>query len=228
MVTYRRGTRGWGLLSAPLPVLLLQGARRTGRYLMWLGLGVSVLLLLGVGLGPHTGRYQTLTVLSGSMGPTFNTGDVVVATPEPLDRLAVGQVIVYTEPIAGHATVSHRVVWLKRDGAGVLIHTRGDANPAEDPWTARLSGPTVWQVRFPVPRLGYLLNWLQHLPLRLFGPYLIGAVGAVWLVVRIWRPTRRPAARTRPGARVQSPAADQPDQRVTSTASTGPPGGSDR
>ena len=86
-----------------------------------------------------------------------------------------------------------------------------------------------------MPRLGYLLNWLQHLPLRLVGPYLIGAVAAVWLVVRIWtRPARpgpaTPAARParRPARGAQSPAADQPDQRVTSTASTGPPGGSDR
>ncbi len=221
-LAYYRGNRGRGLLSTPLPVLALHGARRTLRYLLWLGLALAVLLLLAVGVGPHTGRYQTLTVLSGSMHPTFNAGDVVVATPEPVDLLTVGQVIVYTEPVAGHATVSHRVVWLQPEGTGVLIHTRGDANPVEDPWTARLDGPTVWRVRFAVPRLGFFLLWLRHHPLRLFGPYLIGLVAAAWLVIRIWRPNRRPPARPRP----HPPAADQPDQRVTSTASTGPPGGS--
>lgn len=145
------------------------------------------LFFLGVGLGPRTGLYRTMTVLSGSMQPTFAPGDVVVVTPEPLSQIRVGQVIVYAIPIADHHVESHRVIEVRRSAAGTLVRTKGDANAAADPWTARLEGTQVWRVRAVVPMLGQAIIWLRnprfHVLLLFAAPLLLVLFG----LNRIWR-----------------------------------------
>jgi signal peptidase I len=192
MIAYRRGNPRGRHRAASDRRWLLAGTRAVGVGLLRLTLGWSLLLLLTVGIGPHTGWYQTLTVLSGSMHPAFEPGDLVIATPESPGDVTVGQVIIYEKPLGDHETISHRVVWVQHEGAEVLIRTRGDANNATDPWTARISAPKVWQVQAAAPRLGYVLAWFRDLPLRKFAPYLGAGMLALWFIVRLWRPTRRP------------------------------------
>ena len=112
---------------------------------------VACLALVIFGLGPRTGLYRTLTVLSGSMQPLFGAGDVVVATPEPARDLRVGQVITYRIPVGDHHVETHRVIRILKHGDDPVIWTKGDANPVRDPWTARLSGSTIWRQRWVIP-----------------------------------------------------------------------------
>ena len=176
--------------------MLRAGARWVARA----ALVAALLLLALLAIGPHAGWFQGLTVLSGSMRPTFDAGDIVVATPARVSDLRSGDIIVYLAPPPNSAVVSHRIVSVRPDGDSVLVQTRGDANPVADPWTARLPAGTAWRVRYVVPRLGRVLNWLQHGPLRpviLFGcPVLL----ALCLLVWIWRPAprKRPAPGKQP------------------------------
>ena len=123
---------------------------------------LAVAVLAFFGLGPHTGLYRTETVLSGSMVPRFSPGDVVVVTPEPSTSLRVGQVITYNVPTGDHEPVSHRVVAILHGGPNPVIRTKGDANNAPDPWTARLAGPTVWRQRWVIPYAGWVIEWLRQ------------------------------------------------------------------
>src|SRR5262249_42862971 len=109
-------------------------ARAAGQALL-VGSG-AVLMVLGI--GPRLGAYRTLTVLSGSMRPTFNPGDVIVVRPLPLHALRVGDVITYSVPIADRRVETHRIIRIVHGGANPTVITKGDANNAPDPWEATL------------------------------------------------------------------------------------------
>src|SRR5689334_15061410 len=104
-------------MSGARPVRLVKAAARivavtTVRAVVALSVG----FLLFVGIGPHVVHYRVLTVLTGSMRPTAAPGDLVVDTPVPLDRLAVGDVITYQAPTPEHQVLSHRIIEIRNPG----------------------------------------------------------------------------------------------------------------
>lgn len=162
------------------------GASATGLLLL-----VALLAFLALGIGPHTGLYRTVTMLTGSMRPTYPVGTVLVDVPEPTSHLRVGQVLTYQIPTEDHRVVSHRVLSVQRQPDGTtMVQTKGDANNGPDPWRARITDPTVWTVRGKVPYLGSVLLWLrQPRTLALFR-FVFPALMVVWVLAGVWtRPT---------------------------------------
>jgi signal peptidase I len=154
-------------------------------------LGLAVLAFLGLAVGPHVFGYRTMTMLTGSMAPKINPGDVTVVTPLAVSDVTEGMVITYHMPVGDHSVVTHRVVSVQSGPAGtVTVQTKGDANDALDPWTATLQGETAYQVRAVIPEIGHVIQLLRNptiAPVLLYGaPTLL--VG--WLLLGIWRPTR--------------------------------------
>jgi signal peptidase len=150
---------------------------------------LAALAFLLMTVGPRVLHYRTATMLTGSMVPTISPGDVVVDTQEPAADIAVGQIITYHIPIDDHRVESHRVVWIGHDHDGtILMRTKGDANTAADPWTARIDTARVWRVRTVVPHAGSVIRRLRgpglHLLLAVVAPALL--IG--WLLLSIWRP----------------------------------------
>ena len=135
-----------------------------------MGLAVAAFLLLAV--GPHVFGYRTMTMLTGSMAPEIEPGDVTVVTPIDVTDVTEGMVITYHQPIDDHALVTHRVVSVDKTLEGtVTIQTKGDANEANDPWTATLDGDTAYQVQAVIPELGHLIQALRT-PVVDPGPHL--------------------------------------------------------
>jgi signal peptidase len=137
----------------------------------------TVLYALAAGIallaiGPVTGLYRTLPVLSGSMRPFAQPGDVVVVTPVAARNLRVGEVITYHLPSAGRVLVTHRIVAISEPGDHPLVQTQGDANSVPDP-KARLDGSRVWRTRAVVPRLGFPLVALRRPWMRLVGSVIV-------------------------------------------------------
>ncbi len=153
----------------------------------WVAVIGGVGLLLAIGVGPRSGRYRTLTVLSGSMRPGIQPGAVIVVTPERPDQLRVGQVITYQIPVDDHRVVTHRVVEILEGGDAPVFRTQGDANNAPDPWVARLDGDTVWRQRYTVPGLGHALHWLRLPIVHTATVVVLPLFVALWWVVGIWR-----------------------------------------
>ena len=141
----------------------------------------AIAALVFFGIGPHLLPYRTETVLSGSMVPHFSPGDVVVVTPEAPQSLRVGQVITYNVPAPPHEPVTHRVVAILRHGDHPVFRTKGDANSAPDPWTARLDGSPVWRQRWVIPDAGWIIQWLRQPDAR----YPL-AVGIPVLLCLLW------------------------------------------
>jgi signal peptidase len=157
------------------------GVRRGALHLcLALLLASAVASLLFLGVGPRTGRYRTLTVLTGSMAPHFPPGSLVVDTPEPVGHVRPGQVVTFHAPTAGRQVVTHRVTRVLADPgtAQPVVETKGDANPVGDGWDARLEGGTAWRARFAVPYVGYALIFLHTAGrgLWLVFPALLAAV----------------------------------------------------
>lgn len=170
----------------------------------------AMLLFLLVGLGPRTGAYQTRTVLSSSMAGTLDAGDVVIARPKPSDELRVGDVITYVAPVEDRRLVTHRVVEIVQPGPRPVVRTKGDAVTAADPWVAQLQEGTVWVMAGRLPKLGYLIHYLQRPTGRALTALAAPIALAAILLRQLWRKDRSlaaPRARWRPGPLLQRTAA---------------------
>ena len=137
---------------APRPASCAGSARLLSTGLV----ALAALAFLLLAIGPHVFGYRTATMLTGSMAPGINPGDVVVSVPKPADQVAVGDIISYHIPVQDHRVETHRVIKVTHDANGRLaVVTKGDANNGADPWVATLDGDTVWQTkaRRPARRL---------------------------------------------------------------------------
>lgn len=123
--------------------------------------GVACVFVL-IAVGPRTGKYRTLTVLSASMRPAFGPGSMVIVKPTPVSDLAVGDVITYRIPVEDRRVVTHRIVEIAEPGRRPIVRTQGDANNAVDPWVARLEGDVAWKVAASVPSVGYAISTLRQ------------------------------------------------------------------
>jgi signal peptidase len=147
----------------------------------------SVLSLILVGLLPHTGLYRTMTVLSGRMRPTFLPGDLVVTTRKPITDVQKGDVLVYAIPVGDRHVESHRIVQIISRSPQLVVKTRGDANASADPWTAELSGSSVWIVRATVPFAGWPILWLRSPLIHKLTIFITPSIVALLLLRAIWR-----------------------------------------
>jgi signal peptidase len=154
---------------------------------------VAAFCLAGMTVGPRVFQYRTATMLTGSMVPTINPGDVIVDTQEPNTSLKVGQIITYHIPVDDHHIESHRVTWVHVTQTGaVLFRTEGDANNGPDPWTARSAPHTdVWIVRHVLRSVGAVIRFLRQPMIQLALTRVLPALLVLYVLYSIWRPTRR-------------------------------------
>jgi signal peptidase I len=161
---------------------------RRGRRLIWLANIVLIVVcsLTGVAaLGNAAGWWRTDTVLTGSMRPGIQPGDVEILRHEATGAIHVGQIVAFHPP-HDQFTVSHRVIGIHHRH-GLWITTKGDANNVPDPWgSVRVLGSSAWVVTGVVPHVGYLSVWvrtpLPHLLLVLTIVLLVCALAleAIW------------------------------------------------
>jgi signal peptidase len=152
--------------------------------------GLAALAFLVLAVGPHLLGYRTMTMLTASMAPEIDPGDVTVVTPIAVSEVTEGMVITYHKPVDDRSLVTHRVVSVETgpDGA-VQVRTKGDANDGVDPWTATLQGDTAYEVRAVIPELGHLIQALRAPVVTQVLLYGAPALLAGWLLLTIWRPT---------------------------------------
>jgi signal peptidase len=154
-------------------------------------IGLAVVTFAVLAVGPHMFGYRTMTMLTASMAPEINPGDVTVVTPIAISEVTEGMVITYHRPIEDRSLVTHRVISVETGPDGtVTVQTKGDANAAVDPWTATLEGDTAYQVRAVIPELGHLIQALRAPVVTQALLYGAPALLVGWLLLTIWRPAR--------------------------------------
>lgn len=166
-------------------------AARAYRWFARVLMVVAVLAFAGLAVGPHVLGYRTMTMLTGSMAPRINPGDVTVVTPLPTSDITAGMIVSYHIPIDDHHVVTHRVVSVEHGPSGqVTIQTKGDANDAADPWKATLQSDSVYRVRAVIPHLGLAIEAFRNPVVTKALVYGAPTLLAGWLILAIWRPTR--------------------------------------
>lgn len=136
----------------------LDGVRRTAERLVLAVAVAAALAAVGV---PRLAGATPYAVLTGSMSPAMPPGTLVVVRDVDPAQIGVGDVITFMPYPHDLSVVTHRVIGVGFDGDGrTVFQTRGDANPAADPW---LVGPQqlVGRRWYFVPYLGYVTHLLD-------------------------------------------------------------------
>lgn len=118
--------------------------------------GVVVLTVLFVFPGA-VGAEASYVVLSDSMSPQIQAGDMVVVQSVDPATLSEGDIITYESARTdGPTTVTHRIVSVVNSDGERQFRTKGDANEDADPNLVSQSDVTgrVW---FHVPLVGHLV-----------------------------------------------------------------------
>ncbi len=124
--------------------------------------------------------HPVLVVLSGSMSPVINTGDLIVdngVSADSATKLHAGQIITFYDQPGSRLVFTHRIVRVVHQRGRVLYETKGDANNAPD-GTLRPASSVIGTYAGRMPRGGYFLRNLHRptvLGLLLLSPLL-------WLV----------------------------------------------
>lgn len=83
------------------------------------------------GKTPSVFGYKVMTVITGSMKPQINPGDLVIATNiKDLNSVKVGTVVSYLNK--ENVLITHRVIEINNNKGLRTYITKGDANPAAD------------------------------------------------------------------------------------------------
>ena len=153
------------------------------RTLMILGVSLSVMIIALLVL---SGMVQFLVVLSGSMQPTFQTGDVIVTVDTPVSSLQVNDVITYHSPENTKMLVTHRIMKKTFTDHGFVFLTKGDANDMNDSYQVS-SDLVVGRIVCSIPYVGYVAQ-VSHsvfgFLLLVLAPGVVVICGEVVSIVR--------------------------------------------
>lgn len=137
--------------------------RRAIYSLLMVFLGILVLTLgLRFFLGTTNPFY---TVVSGSMEPTLNIGDIVIVRDSnTFYQITVGDIIVFKSPLEKDKVIVHRVVGIREDMGERALITKGDNNLSRDPWIVKETH-YLGKMLFSIPKVG-LLSTFFHPPVN--------------------------------------------------------------
>lgn len=139
------------------------------------------------------GADRSLVVLTGSMQPALDPGDVVlVETDVRIDEIHEGDVITFQRHPGAGETVTHRVVEVTHDDRGTVLTTKGDANEDPDPMAVG-EQMLVGRVDRTIPHLGHVVAAAQGpiAPLALVVLSILTVGHEVRRLIALGEPERR-------------------------------------
>jgi len=141
----------------------------------WLFIGIIVLLVFfTVGSNTNILRgYKSFMVLSGSMEPTINIGDIVI-THKQINYFKNDTITFYGPE---NRVVTHRIALIKEQDGNTTIITKGDANRSIDSDTIT-PNKIIGKVIFIIPKLGFVVSFSRTIP----GLILLILVPAIALI----------------------------------------------
>jgi len=139
------GWRRRDIEDLPWPVLI--------RVAVCRGVLCMLITLLVVAFLPRPFGFVGSTIVTGSMMPRIQPGDVALVNP--LDEYLPGQVILFPNPSNPEQQIMHRIVEIRDDG---MYLTKGDANEFRDS-TPVNPGTVIGVGRILVPAIGLPIVW---------------------------------------------------------------------
>lgn len=128
----------------------------------WCLQGVAIIfLVLVVSLTSGLFGYQAIAIVSNSMVPTFQRGDILIVkklSETEKETLQVGDIIAYQN---GTSIVIHRISRIESYSFGNIYFTKGDANESEDGYEIYPEA-IVGTANYRLPFVGYPTVWLNE------------------------------------------------------------------
>lgn len=106
---------------------------------------------------PGIGPYKLMSVLSGSMSPTFNAGDVIVGKIVNPDVLNQGDIVTFR---FGNSLTTHRIASVIKEEGKLSFKTKGDNNNTEDLESVS-EQKIVSRYIFRIPLLGFVVAYMK-------------------------------------------------------------------
>jgi signal peptidase len=145
--------------------------------------------MLTAAVAPMAFGLRPFTVLSGSMEPALDTGDMVVDRQIAPAEARRGDIVTFKDPRGQGRMITHRLRGVSVAGGTARMTTKGDANDTTETWTVPADG-RIGRVAYRLPKLGYALSATHgrngKLLFIVFPALLFGAME----LARIWRPRR--------------------------------------
>ena len=115
------------------------------------------------------GGYSMFAIVTESMVPKYEVGDMLIAKKVPFDEIKVKDDLVYLgkEGSFNGKVVTHQVIDIEKDGDKNLYHTKGIANTIEDPVVGQS------QVYGVVVAKSNILSFLSKIVNNIYGFYFI-------------------------------------------------------
>lgn len=165
-------------------------------YYAFLALIFSFAAFFLISLVPVKGNYIILTVLSGSMEPSIQTGSIVAI--KPADSYKIGDVVTYGAIGKDKIPVTHRIQEIKVVNGQTLFVTKGDANGSPD--ANEVGEKSVHgKVFLTLPYVGYAVSALR----KPIGFFLIVAIPLLLIVIEEVKSIKKELKKKKEGAKTQ-------------------------
>ena len=113
---------------------------------------------------PSVGGMFPMIVLTDSMYPIIESGDLIICNTAEADEIKVEDVISFYDPMgSGTSVVTHRVLEIVSEDGEIAFRTKGDNNNAED--TALVPAENLIGIyRSRIPKVGHVAMFMQTTP----------------------------------------------------------------
>jgi len=143
---------------------------------------VLVILIVAIALQRFSNNnisffgYRVFNVASESMVPEYQIGDILLVKEVELDSLEIGNNITYFGEKGDFAgkVVTHQLIEIENSEKGKIYHTKGIANPEEDPTIRgdQIYGKVIYKA-FLVSKLSKILNNMYAFYFLIFIPLVV-------------------------------------------------------
>lgn len=106
--------------------------------------------------------YSIMNVMTGSMEPAYQVGDIIVIKKTDADELKVNDVITFisTDKELNGQPITHRIINITEENGQKMFETKGDFNQITDE-TLVTSDRILGKVQFKIPFVGRAINFMQ-------------------------------------------------------------------
>ena len=113
---------------------------------------------------PSVGGKFPMIVLTDSMYPVIESGDLIICNTAEAEEISVGDVISFYDPMgSGTSVVTHRVLEVMNEGGEISFRTKGDNNNAED--TVAVPAENLIGIyKSRIPKVGHVAMFMQTTP----------------------------------------------------------------
>lgn len=113
---------------------------------------------------PKLGGYCPLIVLTGSMEPMIQSGDLIIVKQVNTTDLEKGDVIAFYDPESNsNSILTHRIAEVINEDGVIYYRTKGDANNTEDSKPV-LADKVVGIYKLKIPNAGDVAMFMQTTP----------------------------------------------------------------